>query len=71
MALKFHAVFEKGEQYYSGYCLEVPGANGQGKTLEECRENLKEAVELILKTRAEDARQGISENAIEDEIAII
>ena len=35
--MKFHAIFEKGEKYYIGYCLEIPGANGQGETLEDCR----------------------------------
>jgi len=53
MSIKFHTVFEKGEKYYIGYCLEVPGANGQGETMEECRENLREAIELILETRVE------------------
>ena len=51
MSIKFHTVFEIGDKYYIGYCLEVPGANGQGETLDECRQNLKEAIELILKTR--------------------
>ncbi len=68
MPLKFHTIFEKGEKYYIGYCLEVPGANGQGETLDECRENLREAIELILQTRAEEGRQGIPEDAIEEEI---
>ena len=32
------------------YCLlpEIPGANGQGKTRDEARENLAEAIALIL-----------------------
>jgi predicted RNase H-like HicB family nuclease len=54
MPLNLHYVFEKGDKYYIGYCLEISGANGQGTTLEECRESLKEAVELILKLRAEE-----------------
>jgi predicted RNase H-like HicB family nuclease len=48
------AIYEKGEQYYIGYCPEIPGANGQGTTLEECRESLIEAVQLILQDRRED-----------------
>jgi predicted RNase H-like HicB family nuclease len=47
-------VFEKGETYYIGYCPEVPGANGQGETFEECRESLKEAIKLVLEGRLED-----------------
>ncbi|MDP8238542.1 MAG: type II toxin-antitoxin system HicB family antitoxin [Candidatus Hatepunaea meridiana] len=66
MSYSFHNIFEKGEKYYIGYCLEVPGANGQGKTIEECRENLQDAIELILQTREEDARRGIPKDAIEE-----
>ncbi|HHT9153986.1 MAG TPA: type II toxin-antitoxin system HicB family antitoxin, partial [Candidatus Hypogeohydataceae bacterium YC40] len=51
----FTAIYEKGEKYYVGYCAEVPGANGQGETIEECRESLKEAIKLILQDRLEDA----------------
>ncbi len=54
MSLDFHMIFERGEKYYIGYCPEVPGANGQGLTLEECRQNLKDAIELILQVRAEE-----------------
>jgi len=71
MPTLFHAVFEKGDKYYIGYCLEVPGANGQGKSLDECRENLKEAISLILQTRAQEARQGIPADAIEEEIVLL
>jgi predicted RNase H-like HicB family nuclease len=51
MLAGFTAIFEKGQEYYIGYCPEVPGANGQGETLEECRESLKEAIKLILLDR--------------------
>ena len=54
MSLNLHYVFEKGDKYYIGYCIEISGANGQGTTLEECRESLKDAIELILELRAEE-----------------
>jgi len=44
----FTAIFEKADDWYIGYVEELPGANTQGKTLEEARENLHEAIELIL-----------------------
>ena len=40
MSASFTAIFEKGEKFYICYCPEVPGANGQGETMEECRERL-------------------------------
>ena len=42
------AVFQKVPEGYIGFVEELPGANSQGGTLEEVRENLKEAVELVL-----------------------
>jgi len=67
---KFTAIYEKGEKYYIGYCPEIPGANGQGETLEECRESLKEAIKLILQDRVEDASRGIPEDAIREVVII-
>lgn len=51
MSGNFTAIYEKGEKFYLGYCQEVPGANGQGKTLKECRDSLKEAIKLIIQDR--------------------
>ena len=48
MQLKLTAVFQKVPEGYIGFVEELPGANTQGETLEETRENLKEAVELVL-----------------------
>ena len=67
---QFTAIFEKGEKYYIAYCPEVPGANGQGESIEECRESLKEAVKLILKDRLEDALRGIPDNAVRETVVI-
>ena len=54
--LKFTAIYEKAEEGgYIGYVAELPGANTQGETLDETRENLKDAVELLLDCYREDA----------------
>lgn len=53
----FTAIFEKVEGWYIGYVEELPGANTQGKTLEEIRENLHEAIELILLSNRELAEK--------------
>jgi predicted RNase H-like HicB family nuclease len=54
---KLTAIVHRGEPDEGGFwatCLEVPGANGQGETKEECLANLKEAIQLLLETeRAE------------------
>jgi predicted RNase H-like HicB family nuclease len=49
------AIVHRGEPEEGGFwatCLEVPGANGQGQTKEECLDNLKEAIQLLLAARA-------------------
>jgi predicted RNase H-like HicB family nuclease len=45
---KFTAVIEKHGRWYIAYVEEIPGVNTQGRTLAETRENLKEALQLIL-----------------------
>jgi len=37
MRNEFTAVIERDDDWLIGYCPEIPGANGQGKTVEECR----------------------------------
>ncbi|MHC1725962.1 MAG: type II toxin-antitoxin system HicB family antitoxin [Syntrophobacteraceae bacterium] len=48
MEIKLTAVFQKVAEGYIGFVEELPGANSQGATLEETRENLREAIQLVL-----------------------
>jgi predicted RNase H-like HicB family nuclease len=65
------AIIEKApEGGFWAICPEVPGANGQGETILEAKDNLKEAVALILEDRMEDIKRGLPDNAIIDAIAI-
>ena len=68
---KLTAIIETApEGGYWAICPEVPGANGQGESISEVKENLKQAVELILEDRIEDAKRGLPADAIIDAIAI-
>ena len=67
---EFTAIVEKDGDWYIAYCPEVPGANGQGKTIEECKANLSAAILLILEDRREDAMRGLPEDAIREVIAV-
>lgn len=58
------------EDWFIAYCAEIPGANGQGRTIEECRKSLSEAIALILKDRREDALRGVPQNAIRETITV-
>jgi len=60
MDLTLNAVYLKVPEGYIAFVEELPGANTQGATLHEARENLKEAVEMILETNralAEEAKE--------------
>jgi predicted RNase H-like HicB family nuclease len=67
---QFTAVIEKDGDWYISYCPEIPGANGQGKTKEECRKSLAQAVSLILEDRREDALRGVPKDAIQEIVDI-
>ncbi len=56
--MKLTAVFMKVPEGYAAFVEELPGANTQGETIEDARENLREAVMLIL-----DANRGLSREA--------
>ena len=67
---EFTAVIERDEEWFIAYCAEIPGANGQGKTAEEARASLGEAIALILEDRREDALRGVPDSAIRDTVVI-
>ena len=70
MTNQFNAVYERDEDWYIGYCPEVPGANGQGKTLEECRDSLREAIQMILEHRREEGLRGVPPEAVREIIEV-
>ncbi|MBM3226313.1 MAG: type II toxin-antitoxin system HicB family antitoxin [Candidatus Tectomicrobia bacterium] len=61
---EFTAIIEQDGAWYIAYCLEIPGANGQGHTPDEARESLAEAIALILADRREDGLRGVPPEAI-------
>ncbi|HZM03471.1 MAG TPA: type II toxin-antitoxin system HicB family antitoxin [Candidatus Saccharimonadales bacterium] len=60
MDLKLTAEIHREGEWYIGFCPEVPEANGQGRTSEECVQSLKEAVLLLMEDRREDARRKLA-----------
>ena len=67
---EFTAIVEKDGDWYIAYCAELPGANGQGKTKDECLKNLSEAIELILEDRRQDSLRAIPSDAFSERVAI-
>ena len=71
MKAEFTAIIEKApEGGYWAICPEIPGANGQGETIEEAKNNLKEAIELILEDRREDILRGLPDDVIRDKVSV-
>lgn len=70
MRNEFTAIIEKDGEWYIAYCPEIPGANGQGRTREEAKKNLAEAIELILDERRKEGLRGIPEDAEQDVVSI-
>lgn len=58
------AIVEKDGEWFVAYCPEVPGANGQGHTKEECLRSLSEAISLILEDSRGGALRGVPQDAI-------
>ena len=70
MRNEFTAIIEKDDDWYIAYCPEVPGANGQGRSIAECQESLAAAIALILEDRRENALRGLPEDAIRTTVAV-
>ena len=67
---EFTAIIERDGEWYIAYCPEIPGANGQGRTKDEARENLAESIALILEDRREDGLRVVSPDAIRETVTI-
>jgi predicted RNase H-like HicB family nuclease len=71
MRNQFTAVYRKSGEWWAAYVQELPGAHTQGATLDEARENLREAVTLILEVNRELAEQELEGvDAIREELTV-
>jgi len=65
---QFTASFKKTKNWFVGWVEEIPGANSQGKTLKEARENLHEALLFILQTNKQLSKSIENNNKIRREL---
>lgn len=71
MKAEFTAIIEPAaEGGYWAVCIEVPGANGQGETIDAAKQNLVEAIQLILEDRREELLRGLPADAIQETIVV-
>ena len=70
MRNEFTAIIEQDGDWFVAYCPEIPGANGQGRTRDEARTSLAEAIALILEDRREDALRGVPPEALQETVTV-
>ncbi len=70
MKHEFTAIFERDGDWHIAYCPEIPGANGQGQTKEQARQDLADAIALILEDRRENALRGVPDDAERETVTL-
>ncbi len=71
MRQRYHSIFKKDRcGSFVGWVEEVPGTITGGRTLEECRENLRQALLLMVETHRHEARLNMDATCITDSIEI-
>lgn len=70
MRNEFTAIIERDGPWFVAYCAEVPGANGQGTSREECLASLREAIALILEHRREDSLRSLPPDAQQESVIV-
>jgi predicted RNase H-like HicB family nuclease len=70
MRNEFTAIIEQENDWFIAYCPEIPGANGQGRTKDEAKQSLAQAIALILEDRRQDGLRGLPEDAIREVVSV-
>jgi len=71
MKSEFTAIIEEAQEGgYWAICPEIPGANGQGESIEEAKKSLRGAIEMILEDRRKDIFRGLPEDVIRDKVMV-
>jgi predicted RNase H-like HicB family nuclease len=71
MRQRYHTIIEpRANGWFVGWVEEIPGTITQGKSLDECRERLRDALELMVETHRQEARLGLSDRSIQEYIEI-
>jgi predicted RNase H-like HicB family nuclease len=71
MKQRFHAIIKpEPNGWFVGWVEEIPGAITQARSLDECRENLRDSLELMLQTYRAEARMALGPNCIQESLEI-
>lgn len=71
MKQRYHTIIKpETNGWWVGWVEEIPGAISQGRSLDECRHNLRDALMLMLETHRDEARQCLDRSCIEEPIEV-
>lgn len=71
MKQRYHTIIKPERNgWFVGWVEEIPGTITQGQSLSECRRNLRDALQLMLETHRDEARQGLDASCIQESIEI-
>lgn len=70
MTQQFTAIYKKQGKWFSAWVEEIPGVNTQGKTLREAKENLKEALALVLSVNKALSQQDATGRVIRESVRV-
>jgi predicted RNase H-like HicB family nuclease len=71
MKQRYHTIIKpESNGWFVGWVEEVPGTITHGRSLEECRQNLRESLQLMVETHRDEARLGLDRNCILEAIEI-
>ena len=69
--MELTSVFEQDGEWVMGYIVEIPGVNTQRRTLDECRENLQDALKEFMLARRERVLREASPRRIAQELTVL
>ena len=71
MKQRYHTIIKpESNGWFVGWVEEIPGTITHGKSLDECRENLRESLQLMVETHRDEARLGLDDKCIQECIEI-
>ena len=70
MRSEFTALIQKDEDWFVAYCPEIPEANGQGRTPQEAKVSLADAIALIFEDRLEEALTCVDASVVRDTVIV-
>jgi len=70
MRQRYHTIIKPTNGWFVGWVEEIPGTITHGKSLDECRRNLRDALTLMVETHRDEARLGLDPSCIQESIEI-